>query len=328
MAPSKDARDESSNKIKFFCCKTKQTSAIICVQCGRVYHKSCAYRDWAEKICILDEMRVECLEHDLTSTEVNKQRNNNEFQAEILLLKELICKLKSKNEILCENNGLLREKVEFLEGKINKNNEAINKGPSASAGVEEVHKSAKNLKQHQIQLSKSLKQENTNKATKENVNNIVREVQSPAAKVNHATLALQPEEPFQKEANNIIEESSASNLEEGNNWQLVTNRKQRRSKQARPEPVLGENCIFSLSVATKKGYIFISGLGVDVDSAQLEKYMKENANVSCKCEKMKTKKQKFLSSFKIEVELEDKKKIMNSQLWGKGVVVNHLLHLR
>ncbi|XP_050303664.1 uncharacterized protein LOC126741310 [Anthonomus grandis grandis] len=253
MAPSKDALDESSNKIKFFCCKTKQTSAIICVQCGRVYHKSCAYRDWAEKIRFLDETRVECLEHDLTSTE-------------------------SKNEILCENNGLLREKVEFLEGKINKNNEAINKGHSTSAGVEEVHKPAKNLNQHQIQLSKSPKQENTNKATKENVNNIVREVQSPAVKANHATLALQPEEPFQKEANNIIEESLASNVEEGNNnWQLVTNRKQRRPKQARPEPVLGENCTFSLSVATKKGYIFISGLGVD---AQLEKYMKENANVS------------------------------------------------
>lgn len=47
----------------------------------------------------------------------------------------------------------------------------------------------------------------------------------------------------------------------------------------------------------------------------------------CKCEKMDTKR-KNVNSFKVEVPVKDKESIMQPEVWGKNITINHFLHLR
>lgn len=119
MAPVNTTQtNAASGKISFWCCQTKQTCAVLCTTCGKVYHKSCATRDWAEKLKIIDETRVVCRDHvedDITSNQ----------QQVIMVLEDLVNELKSKNQVLMENNSLLREKVEDLEKKFSRQQKPI-----------------------------------------------------------------------------------------------------------------------------------------------------------------------------------------------------------
>lgn len=60
MAGDDDGASESSaKKFKFRCCKIKETNNIVCIKCGKVFHYSCAERDFPQ-VSILKDSRAIC----------------------------------------------------------------------------------------------------------------------------------------------------------------------------------------------------------------------------------------------------------------------------
>ena len=121
---------------------------MMCINCGNFYHKSCATRDYADKVKFLDDSRLICCGEDLTSklhhdtmvqqqekirdlgnllSQMEKKTKIHEEKAKILVeksetevayLKILVTETTDKNEILKENNRLLLERIKSLEQQI------------------------------------------------------------------------------------------------------------------------------------------------------------------------------------------------------------------
>ena len=102
----------------------------------------------------------------------------------------------------------------------------------------------------------------------------------------------------------------------------------RRISAGKHFPILGDCKNFTLEVASKKTYIFLSGFSPSVSEEDIKNYISTNTGATCKRFKMKTKNSKYKSSFKIEVLESLVDKIMTPNLWGEGVVINNFIHAR
>ena len=107
-------------------------------------------------------------------------------------------------------------------------------------------------------------------------------------------------------------------------WKLSKHKK----KNQRPAPVKGKNKNFNLKVAQRKSHLFVSGFDTEIQPVDIEQYIKGTSDINIKCEKMSTKRDKYVSSFKLEVQTDLKEKIMSPGLWGEGITVNHFLPIR
>lgn len=114
MASSRERHvsDRSHEKSVLKCCK-KKTSAVVCVNCGGVFHKSCATRDWAGKVKFIDETRLICCEVE------SEVKDRVSVDMEIGYLKRLVSELEKKNILLEENASLWKVRYEALEEKTN-----------------------------------------------------------------------------------------------------------------------------------------------------------------------------------------------------------------
>lgn len=123
-------------------------------------------------------------------------------------------------------------------------------------------------------------------------------------------------------------ESIERTLEE--KWTEVEYKHQRRTRirQSRPAPIKGEMDIFNMKIAEQQCCLFLSGLNPNTTSEQVKECIDETFKIDCKCEKMKTRKDKFKSSFKIYIPVDSKNKVLSGNMWGRGIVINHFLHLR
>lgn len=114
------AEEVFSGKV-FKCCANKSSKTLVCVQCGNLYHLSCAIRQKLScvKIC---ETRIICCkkqnEQDNVPTSDNKTLEVEKLKGEIQLLKELSKEKDKKYELLIENNKLLVKNNHLLEEKI------------------------------------------------------------------------------------------------------------------------------------------------------------------------------------------------------------------
>ncbi|KAL3275866.1 hypothetical protein HHI36_020605 [Cryptolaemus montrouzieri] len=113
---------------------------------------------------------------------------------------------------------------------------------------------------------------------------------------------------------------------ERENWREVV--KKRNPKQTRPVPIKGAMDKFSLTIAEQQSCLFLSGLDPDIEPEEVKEYIDTTFKISSKCEKMKTKKDRFKSSFKVYVPTDSKQQVLNENMWGKGIVINHFLHIR
>ncbi|KAL3283558.1 hypothetical protein HHI36_006697 [Cryptolaemus montrouzieri] len=114
--------------------------------------------------------------------------------------------------------------------------------------------------------------------------------------------------------------------QERENWREVV--KKRNPKQTRPVPIKGAMDKFSLTIAEQQSCLFLSGLDPDIEPEEVKEYIDTTFKISSKCEKMKTKKDRFKSSFKVYVPTDSKQQVLNENMWGKGIVINHFLHIR
>nr|CAI5833310.1 unnamed protein product [Callosobruchus analis] len=76
-------------------------------------------------------------------------------------------------------------------------------------------------------------------------------------------------------------------------------------------------------------FLFISGLAPDMTSNMVMDYLEEKKlNVNCSCEKMKTKKEKYVSSFRLAVPYCDREKYLDPKLWPTDTLINHFMNLQ
>lgn len=122
-------------------------------------------------------------------------------------------------------------------------------------------------------------------------------------------------------------------VNKNNDWQKVTYKRKHTpvvNKNSRPEPLRGQNeKTVSLRPATRKASLFLSGLDLEVTTDEIQAFLKEqNLSPAVSCDKMKTKKQKFYSSFKLTVPYEKVDEYMCADVWPKGIVINHFRNLQ
>lgn len=101
-----------SSKLFFKCC-SKKCSVMVCINCYSVFHKSCSDRA-VKKLQKLDDYKVICCEGVkplINTDQISK------LQMENNLLKKLLLEMEDKNTILKENNGLLLDKIKYLQDK-------------------------------------------------------------------------------------------------------------------------------------------------------------------------------------------------------------------
>lgn len=118
------------------------------------------------------------------------------------------------------------------------------------------------------------------------------------------------------------------------------NRAQRHNQRtvthnnSRPAPHKGtkENVAGLEVAATSKqpgSWIFLSGFSTRTTPDTISSYIQSNLGLKdCVCEKLKTRKDKWKSSFKLSVKKHDEEKVMNPELWPSGIIFNNFLNLR
>ena len=344
------ANSVSDEKLNFECCKTKKFSNVVCVKCGKAYHASCAARDWAAEVVIIDKTRCICAEHGITS-------NNEIEEAEkIQLLKDVIVGLKEKNALLEENKRLLEEKISNFEKYAckNKSKQTEKKDKKCEESKESKECNVENNSSSQTQ-SKSNRNPAPKTKVPEEINasdidvpilnsknpqdgycveteNDLKSTPSSSSQTNHNLLEEITENERKKEDD--IDIIDIDNSDEAK-WRKVSYKKNNRNKQypmnsSRPKPVRGANENISLlKPAQRMSFLFISGLAPDMTSSMVMEYLEEkNLKTNCSCDKMKTKKEKYISSFRLAVPYCDRDKYLNPNLWPTNTIINHFMNLQ
>ncbi|KAG5873960.1 hypothetical protein JTB14_030662 [Gonioctena quinquepunctata] len=101
--------------------------------------------------------------------------------------------------------------------------------------------------------------------------------------------------------------------------------------QLRPAPLRGtvESGNILLKVAKRASTIFITGLDPATKPEVVIEHLKQNnLGENSTCEKMRTKKDRMVSSFKLTVPQQLKNQIMAPELWPNGTMINHFLNLQ
>lgn len=327
MAASEVHRPSDDPENTFFAChKTRKCSYAVCINCGKLFHKSCAERDFAGKVIFIDSTRLTCCVKDLTST------------PEVDLLKTLVKELQEKNQVLKENSSLLKEKVLHLEGelknhKVKQNPENEKRGKSAANGsTADCHRRGTvDCQQSEASHKAESFRPNGKEITLPNMSALSVTVRPTEADVDVNEGGPVVVDSADVDAEVKPAEESENRQSDGNyGWKTVQRRKKAAEypMQKRPQPIYGKKPTSDLEVARSPAYVFISGFKPEISEARLEEHIKGVTGIETKCLKMKTRKQDFKSSFKVEVPRDGKQKIMNPEIWGNGIVVNHFLHIR
>lgn len=119
---------------------------------------------------------------------------------------------------------------------------------------------------------------------------------------------------------------------ENDGFELVKSRRTNRDfpRNTRPNPIKGSNnCTGDLEIAQKVHWVFLSGFSRTMETENIINFLKKhNLQKDCVCEKMKTKKHKQISSFKLGVPNDLKDKVMDPDLWPVGTTINHFINLQ
>lgn len=114
-----------------------------------------------------------------------------------------------------------------------------------------------------------------------------------------------------------------------NRWTTINRRKY--PKIDRPEPIKGTGVNsneLGFPLAQKQSWLFISGYGANAPPEIVSKYLREKINIECVCEKIKTRKDHFQSSFKVRIPSNNVADVLSPDLWPEGIMVNHFMSLR
>ncbi|CAG9760284.1 unnamed protein product [Ceutorhynchus assimilis] len=318
LAPKKI---EKKVVIKCHHCKKSVVDVVKCKKCINCFHPACLLQASKQK-------NAECI-HE--SDKVRKQSTivNSDENAEVDLLRVLVKELQSKNQILQENTQLLREKIVFLEQKIEnsiiKEDQNIHPAPSSNASIH----NSKKIKNTKTAPSSAV--EGKVESTAQDVNIPKNPIE--VAVIDNTDLLIQQNEKQSMTAEGLRN----SNVDENqDDWVEVRSKNKNKNKKSifqtnRPEPLKGQNeNATNLKTATRVTFLFLSGTAPEVTCEDVMNFLKENNLLvaGCRCEKMKTKKQKYCSSFRLAVPQTDVIKYLTPSLWPTGSVINHFRNIQ
>lgn len=135
---------------QFKCCQTKTTKVLVCVNCGNVFHLSCAVKNKLKcnKIC---DTRISCCEQTQQGSCNDKVNTNDLLLNEIEFLKKLLKEKEDKYNIIVENNSLLKQNLNLLQqtqtnvsAKKNANQTIYKKQVAESIELADISRNAKN----------------------------------------------------------------------------------------------------------------------------------------------------------------------------------------
>lgn len=175
-----------TSKLLFKCC-AKKCSVVVCINCYSVFHKSCSERILNnKKLQKIDDNKVICCE-GVNPLSYNSNDQNVKFQMEINLLKKLLLEMEDKNTILKENNGLLLDKIKYLQEKktaVKTDGRNINSQPvvQKTSADQPGHSSVSYSTALKTQMSESVHNTQTNKYTVAQTNTV-----EPPKLSNHET---------------------------------------------------------------------------------------------------------------------------------------------
>ncbi|KAL3289100.1 hypothetical protein HHI36_003541 [Cryptolaemus montrouzieri] len=280
---------------------------------------------------LLLQKEIEHLKYVLVESQKNKELLSSEMS--------------DKNIILRENNKLLAERItqlqkrpieKIVETKPEKSNQnkvdiplslpstlepayssmvknVTESGPS-SRNTQTTTNNKQNLK---IELQSNQKLTPTKTITNQEVKKIQGNQQhnQTTSKQKRETTLLYIEDEI-SESKEEQQSPKVKIQQERENWREVV--KKRNPKQTRPVPIKGAMDKFSLTIAEQQSCLFLSGLDPDIEPEEVKEYIDTTFKISSKCEKMKTKKDRFKSSFKVYVPTDSKQQVLNENMWEKG----------
>ncbi|KAL3283721.1 hypothetical protein HHI36_024039 [Cryptolaemus montrouzieri] len=253
--------------------------------------------------------------------------------------------MSDKNIILRENNKLLAERITQLQNrpiekivetkpeKSNQNKVDIPLSlpstlkPAYSSMVKNVTESGpssrntqtttNNKKNFKIELKSNQKLTPTKTIANQEVKKIQGNQQhnQTTSKQKRETTLLYIEDEI-SESKEEQQSPKVKIQQERENWREVV--KKRNPKQTRPVPIKGAMDKFSLTIAEQQSCLFLSGLDPDIEPEEVKEYIDTTFKMSSKCEKMKTKKDRFKSSFKVYVPTDSKQQVLNENMWERN----------
>lgn len=327
MASSDDELDSDAalKKAKKTCfhCNKDVKSESKCKKCGYLFHPACLRQAAGLKSAVCAH-----------KTEESDPITSNKDLSQIEVLRILVEELQSKNKILEENNDLLREKVTTLEEKLKAGRKGKHNQYPENVGLSSsprpVASASTSTSQAPIKQNSQAAQGGTRsrKASKSSAD-------VTALSVVEITNVENPSSSNAQGMSTVNSESDKlqNGVNKDNNWQKVVYKGKSKpvvNKNSRPEPLRGQNeKTVSLKPAVRRASLFLSGLAPEVTTDEIQAFLKEqNLGPALSCDKMKTKKQKFYSSFKLTVPYEKVGEYMCADVWPRGIVINHFRNLQ
>lgn len=357
---SEESKENSdfADVIKYACCIKKSCSVCVCVKCFGFYHLSCASRKTMKFVSSNRVMCNQC-QQDLCQNSasggiLSSQELGAKVSIENSLLRELINEVNDKNQVLKQNANLLQDKIKFLEEKIRnleKNRQQIINSKLQQS--DQINLSKNVNKTSCSNICSMVESNHSTEAANLNFNNKTLEIKGrttsskeietrgikyasmgPAAvnKIAESDVAAGIQQALSANKMKEIINLDKGDKEADGQWKVVEKRKRirRLSLENRPAPIRGTNRNFNLSVARRMIWLFLSGLSPEITDIQVKEFIKDKVRPThdIVCEKMTTRKDKYRSCFKIGIEYEVQDKVMDPELWGTGVSINHFMNLR
>ncbi|CAG9814741.1 unnamed protein product [Phaedon cochleariae] len=371
---SHDAPNEKVEKTCFHCNKKVENDSK-CIKCKYSFHPACLRQAAAKKNAVCaHEVDGKLSVHNMVSSVPTPAKECQVCQAketEIQLLNMLVEELRSKNRILEENSGLLKEIAELLKGnldkyenqnekhatkkgkqstdnptthttiaKVNKNSEVSNnskvlviKTPSTKTSLSELAVTVPNCSDMVPTEAKELNQiiseeehDSTNNPNKKNkLGNTLSNLQQ---NMMDNVINLNNDIPQDE-----IIQASGQAEQNGNEWTNVVGRRKKtikkRDPKSRPPPIMGSNdTTMGISAAQKYSWLFVSGLEGSTQAQDVLNYLNTINKQNYVCEKLRTKNERYVSSFKIGVPAALKETIMDGKIWPNGVIINLFMNLK
>ncbi|XP_044752901.1 uncharacterized protein LOC123312505 [Coccinella septempunctata] len=325
------------------CCRRNVVKSIKCEKCDSRYHPSCITRikgakigDKSSLVCCesgkeAEELSEDCIIDDTNNiaTEIKQTITIESTKLELMI--KIIQELEDKNQVLNENNQLLKYKISVLEKTI------------SEFEPKQVHIEKTSYKQRecvkgdkQFEVSNNIEDSVTGSLEKFK-NQIIpsMRITKHAVTRQHKDLELIQEKKMAEIINlgkfenvkdiqeNVNMKEKTKKRENDEGWNEIQKRRQRKPKQ----PLLGTCKVDgknnNFSGQEKKAWFFINRVKEHATENSIEHYIKqrpgfENVNVEVKELFFEEKKGKN-KSFLVRVPFERKDDLYNPQFWPENV---------
>lgn len=286
-------------------CGRKVLDYISCIKCDGIFHPSCMSKSSSGKTPVCLHVPVEKrseTEADEMDFRILKMENS--------YLKALVEELKSKNEILMQNNALLIDKLSLIGNNEDKNDrKKVNNSNNTRMQVQKpnILKLA-TISDSVDSVLPMRPTQNVLDVSSENVNSYNLNKISKDQERSHSLKLSVP---------NKNDEIAMS--QEKREWTEVKNR---RTKSLRPKGIICKGTTSSFSGVPQKRWIYVGRIaGKDVEEGVIEKYVRAGLG-SDLVEVKKLVSKGSNSSFSVGVPSENMyKKIMNEEFWPNGVLI-------